>query len=71
MSKVKNQHFVPQSYLKRFSVNDQLFVYDKVINKTFELSHLPMRLAINAASETDKKYIEKYLASLKIISFVK
>lgn len=34
MSKVKNQHFVPQSYLKRFSINEQLFVYDKVINKT-------------------------------------
>ncbi|WP_171685524.1 DUF4238 domain-containing protein [Paenibacillus planticolens] len=34
MSKVKNQHFVPQSYLKRFSINEQLFVYDKIINKT-------------------------------------
>lgn len=33
MSRVKNQHFVPQSYLKRFSINEQLFVYDKVINK--------------------------------------
>lgn len=33
MSKVKNQHFVPQSYLKRFSVNEQVFVYDKVTDK--------------------------------------
>lgn len=33
MSKVKNQHFVPQSYFKRFSVNEQIYVYDKVIDK--------------------------------------
>ncbi|WP_176706262.1 DUF4238 domain-containing protein [Paenibacillus hemerocallicola] len=40
MSKVKNQHFVPQSYLKRFSINEQLFVYDKVINKTPYKTHI-------------------------------
>jgi hypothetical protein len=33
VSRVKNQHFVPQSYLKRFSINDQIYVYDKVISK--------------------------------------
>src|SRR5690625_3390543 len=36
MGKVKNQHYVPRSYLKYFSNNkEQVWVYDKVINKFF------------------------------------
>lgn len=36
MNKVKNQHYVPQFYLKNFSGNKrQLFVFDKINNKEF------------------------------------
>lgn len=36
MSKVKNQHFVPQFYLKNFSSNKkQIFVFDKINNKQY------------------------------------
>jgi hypothetical protein len=37
MNKVKNQHFVPQFYLKQWAnSNQQLFVYDKKQNKGFQ-----------------------------------
>ncbi|MBD2665473.1 hypothetical protein B6N60_04384 [Richelia sinica FACHB-800] len=46
MSKVINQHYVPQSYLKNFSLhNSQVFVFDKLNQKIFT-SHVK-----NVASE--------------------
>jgi hypothetical protein len=36
MSKVKNQHFVPQFYLRNFSINkSKINVYDKILKKSF------------------------------------
>ena len=36
MNKVKNQHYVPQFYLKQWANNkEQLFVYDKKQKKSF------------------------------------
>ena len=38
MNKVKNQHYVPQFYLKQWTNNkEQLFVYDKKQKKSFRL----------------------------------
>jgi Protein of unknown function (DUF4238) len=35
-NRVKNQHFVPQFYLRRFAdSNEHLFVYDKRTDKSF------------------------------------
>ncbi|KEQ22519.1 hypothetical protein [Paenibacillus tyrfis] len=42
----------------------------KVIQKE-EISHLPMRLAINPGFINEKKAAEKYLAGLKVFSIVK
>lgn len=36
-----------------------------------EISHLPMRLAINPGFDEDKRAAQKYLAGLKVFSFVK
>jgi hypothetical protein len=36
-----------------------------------EISHLPMRLAINSGFDEDKRNTEKYLAGLKVFSFAK
>jgi uncharacterized protein DUF4238 len=36
MAKVKNQHTVPQSYLRRFAVQrDMIWVFDKVTRRSF------------------------------------
>lgn len=36
MNKVKNQHYVPQFYLKQWANKEQLFVYDKKRSKSFQ-----------------------------------
>lgn len=41
------------------------------VNRDDEISHLPMRLAINPGFKNEKIAAEKYLARLKVISFVK
>src|SRR5258708_17506977 len=49
MSKVKNQHFVPQSYLQRFTATaDQakIWIFDKVTRRSFDSN------VRNVASET-------------------
>ena len=46
MSRIKNQHTVPQSYLRRFATEGKIWVFDKVTRHSF-LSHVR-----NVASET-------------------
>lgn len=36
MNKVKNQHYIPQFYLKQWANKEQLFVYDKKRSKSFQ-----------------------------------
>lgn len=35
MNRIENQHYVSRFYLKNFSINDKVFVFDKSNNKTF------------------------------------
>jgi hypothetical protein len=35
MSKVKRQHYVPKCYLKNFTMNDKLYVFDKALEKSW------------------------------------
>ena len=64
----KNQHYVPQGYLRNFSTKDQIFAYDKSERRKFKTN------VRNVAAETyfydsdelekitgDRQFIEKYL----------
>lgn len=48
MSKVKNQHYVPQFYLKKFAVNDYIYVFDKTLGTQLSMKGTNIK---NIASE--------------------
>jgi hypothetical protein len=49
VSKVKNQHYVPQCYLKNFTTHSKIFVYDKISKRSLSLKGMNVK---NVASET-------------------
>jgi len=64
MGKVKNQHYVPRFYLKRFSVNNNnIFVYDKIQKKSF-------RSSIKSVSSTKFFYDWKELDDIVGTQFI-
>jgi hypothetical protein len=73
VSIVKNQHYVPQSYLKHFSNNDQIWVFDKETKKSFktnvkniasekEFYDLPDITVEHSNGLFDKQVIEKHFS---------
>ena len=72
MTEVKNQHYVPQSYLRRFcSIDERLSVFDKEDKKQFSTTTRNVgsekffyRSELNGSDQTDQT-IEKYLSSIE------
>jgi hypothetical protein len=76
----KNQHYVPQFYLKYFADNDKLYVFDKINKKSFLTNvrniasenyfyDLPLELISDDMkdefSAVDKQELEKVMASIE------
>ena len=72
MNKVINQHLVPKSYLRSFSQNDQIFVYDKKEKKRFKtnINKIPVEKYFNdfpweREGRVETQYIENRLAEFE------
>lgn len=76
LGKVKNQHYVPRSYLKYFAnKKEQLWVYDKETNAVFQSNivniasqryfyDIPFEEILQVLPEDEKKKLEKELSKL-------
>lgn len=67
-------HFTKNPKTIKFSKHEIFCPYQESNSKYIhedEISHLPMRLAIQSGLESEKKVTEKYLAGLKVFSIVK
>lgn len=75
MTQVKRQHYVPRSYLTRFTSNgDSLYVFDKIQQKTFQANITNIALEKHfydipedkaALISMDPQIVEKLLASIE------
>ncbi|MHB1681249.1 MAG: DUF4238 domain-containing protein [Bacilli bacterium] len=80
-AKIKNQHFVPQMYLSRFSYDKgQIFAFDKLTNRSFPTSYknvasetyfydIPTHLFVkDQGPEYDEQAVEKYLSEIESVA---
>jgi len=78
MPKVKKQHYVPQFYLRRFAIDDKLFLFDKFTQKVVPTNvrdagsgsyfyDLPQKLMPPEADEIDEQIVEKALGEMESV----
>jgi hypothetical protein len=77
--KVKRQHYVPVCYLKKFSIDNKLHIYDKIL-KEYRRNQSPMNVAsinkfydlledeiqsldLESRIDGDEQYIEHFFSS--------